>query len=115
MTRPIAILIAVVLLCLVVVIVGTEQNISAPKRDMSMLILNLAAQVLFIAGTIAYCGFAALRSTQHIASPGDRSMWLIATIAGNVLGSCWYYLTTYQRFRSTGQGGLMRFRSSRNA
>lgn len=115
MTRPIAILIAVVLLGLVVVIVATEQDIAAPKSDMSMLVLNLAAQILFIVGTIAYCGFAALHSTQHIDSPADRSMWLIATVAGNVLGSCWYYLSTYQRFRSIGQGGLMRFRSSENA
>lgn len=115
MNRPIAILIAVFLLGLVVVIVGTEQNITAPKSDMSMLVLNFAAQVLLIAGTVAYCGFAALHSTQHIDSPGDRSMWLIATVGGNVLGSCCYYLSTYQRFRSTGQGGLMRFRSSKNA
>lgn len=115
MNRPIAILIAVFLLGLVVVIVGTEQNIVAPKTDMNMLVLNLAAQVLLIAGTIAYCGFAALHSTQHIDSPEDRSMWLIATVAGNVLGSCCYYLSTYQRFRSTGQGGLMRFRKSKNA
>lgn len=115
MTRPIAIILAVLLVGLVVAIVATEQSVGDHVGDMSMLVLNFAAQVLLIAGTIAYCGFAALHSTQHIDSPGDRSMWLIATVGGNVLGSCWYYLSTYQRFRSTGQGGLMRFRSSKNA
>jgi uncharacterized membrane protein len=115
MTRPVAILLAVLLVGLVVAIVATEQSVGDRGGDMSMLVLNLVAQVLFAAGMVAYCGFAALHSTQHIDSPGDRSMWLIVTVAGNVLGSCWYYLSTYQRFRSTGQGGLMRFRGSKNA
>ena len=115
MNRPIAILLAALLIGLVIVEAATEQNGVSGSIDLQTLVLNVITQVLLALGLFTYCGFAALHSTQHIDSPQDRSMWLIFTLVLNVLGSCWYYVTTYQSFRRSGQGRLMRFRKTKNA
>ncbi|MDD5139464.1 MAG: hypothetical protein PHY43_04280 [Verrucomicrobiales bacterium] len=109
MSRPIAILLAALLFGLVIVVAATEQNSVSGNIDPQTQVLNVIAQVFLALGLFTYCGFAALHSTQHVASPQERSMWLIATVALNVLGSCWYYVTAYQSFRKAGQGRLMRF------
>jgi len=114
MSRPLAILLAALLFGLVIVQAATEQNSVSSSIDQQTLVLNLIAQVLLALGLFTYCGFAALHSTQHLESPQDRTMWLIATVALNVLGSCWYYVTTYQSFRKAGQGRLMRFRKTKH-
>jgi heme/copper-type cytochrome/quinol oxidase subunit 2 len=115
MSRPIAILLATLLFGLVIAVAATEQNSVSGSVDQHTLVFNVVAQVLLALGLFTYCGFAALHSTQHIASPHERSTWLIATVVLNVLGSCWYYLTIYQSFRKAGQGRLMRFRKARHA
>lgn len=109
MSRPIAVLLAALLFALIIVMAVTEQSRINGDMDMQKLVLNVIAQGLLALGLVIYCGFAALHSTQHIASPQERSMWLIATVALNVLGSCWYYVTIYQSFRKAGKGGLMGF------
>lgn len=115
MSRFLAALLAALLFGLVIVIALTEQNGISGDIDRQTLVLNVIAQVLLALGLLTYCGFAALHSTQHIACPQQRSMWLIATVALNVLGSCWYYVTIYQSFRKAGQGRLMRFGKARHA
>ena len=115
MSRPIAVLLAALLVGLVIIEAATEQNSVSGTIDQQTLVLNVVAQVLLALGLFTYCGFAALHSTQHISSPQERSMWLIATVVLNVLGSCWYYVTTYQSFRKGGQGRLMRFRKTKHA
>ncbi len=115
MNRPIALLLAALLFGLVIVVAATEQNSVSGSIDQQTLVLNVIAQVLLALGLFSYCGFAALHSTQHIASPQERTVWLIATVVLNVLGSCWYYLTIYQTFRKAGQGWLMRFRKAGHA
>jgi len=110
MSRPIAVLLAALLFGLVIVVAATEQNsVSGSIAPLTLLVLHVIAQVLLALGLFMYCGFAALHSTQHVASPQERSMWLIATVVLNVLGACWYYVTAYQSFRKAGQGRLMRF------
>ena len=115
MSRPIAFILAALLFGLVIFVVATEQHSASGSIDQQTLVLNLIAQVLLALGLFTYCGFAALHSTQHIASPQERSMWLIATVVLNVFGSCWYYVTTYQSFRKAGQGRLMRFGKGKHA
>lgn len=113
MSRPIAILLATLLIGLVIVVAATEQNGVSAIVDSQTLLLNVVAQVLLALGLFMYCGFAALHSTQRIDSPQDRSMWLVFTVGLNVLGSCWYYVTTYQSFRRAGKGRLMSFRKAK--
>ena len=113
MNRVFAVVFAVALIGLVIVQAATEQNHPAESFEKSTLVLNLVAQVLLAFGMLLYCGFAALHSTQHVSSPHDRTGWLIATVFLNVLGSCWYYLTTYQSFRKIGKGRLMSFRNEK--
>jgi heme/copper-type cytochrome/quinol oxidase subunit 2 len=112
MSRPLALLFAVLLLGVVIVVAATEQNDLPDMIDSRRMILNWIAQAVLAVGLTTYCGFAALRSTQHVSSPQERSRWLLATIGLNVLGSCWYFVTTYQSFRKAGQGGLMRFQKN---
>lgn len=114
MSRPIAVLLAALLFGLVIVMSVTEQNRMNGDMDLQTLVFNVITQVLLILGFFTYCGFAALHSTQHLASPQERSIWLIATVVLNVLGSCWYYVTIYQSFRKAGQGRLMRFGKERH-
>lgn len=109
MSRLIAVLLALLIVGLVVVAVATEQRSVDGSIDQKTHVLNVITQLFLVFGLLAYCGFAALHSTQHIASPRERSMWLIVTVGLNVLGACWYYLTTYQSFCKAGQGHLMRF------
>ena len=115
MSRATAIILAIFLLGLVYIEAVTEQNPFATSSDSSMRILNISAQVLLVLGMVLYCGFAALHSTQYIASPQERSLWLIATIAFNVLGSCWYFLTAYQAFRKLGKGRLLSKKKGKDA
>ena len=110
MNRPIALLLFALILGLVIVEAATEQNGVSGSIDQQKLAVHLTAQILLTVGLFMYCGFAALHSTQRIDSPQERTVWLIAIITLNVLGSCWYYMTTYQKFRKAGQGWLMRFR-----
>jgi hypothetical protein len=109
MSRLAAILFALVLTGLVIVVAATEPT-TTHGVDYETFLVNVIAQVLLAVGMLSYCGFAALHSTQHVQSPQERSVWLINIIGLNVLGSCWYYVTTYQLFRKAGQGGLMRLR-----
>ena len=109
MSRPIAVLLAALLIGLLIVVAATEQNSVSDGIDQQMLVLNVIAQVFLTWGLLAYCGFAALHSTQHIPTPQERSIWLITTVVLNIFGSCGYYLTAYQSFRKAGQGRLMRF------
>jgi hypothetical protein len=115
MSRPIAVLLAALLFGLVIAMALTEQNRISGDIDLHMLVLNVVVHGLLALGLFTYCGFAALHSTQHVASPQERSIWLIATVGLNVLGSCWYYVTTYQSFRKAGQGCLMRFGKGKQA
>lgn len=115
MSRIFAVLLALFLFGLVVVAAITEQNQNVGSVDNSILVLNISAQILLNIGLLLYCGFAALHSTQYVISPQERSKWLIFTLVGNVFGSCWYYLTTYQSFRKLGKGWLMSFRNAKNA
>jgi branched-subunit amino acid permease len=108
-------LLAALLFGLAIVMAATEQSSVSDSIDQQTLILNAVARALLALGLFTYCGFAALHSTQHVDSPQERSMWLMATVVLNVLGSCWYYLTTYQTFRKAGQGRPMRFRKTRHA
>jgi hypothetical protein len=114
MSRICAILSAIFLVCLVIVEAMTEQHEPASAFDMSIFVLNVSAQILLVAGLLLYCGFAALHSTQYVTSPRERSTWLILTIGLNVLGSCWYFLTAYQAFRTLGKGRLMSFRKQKD-
>ncbi len=93
MSRPLAILFALFLLGMAVVASATEHNPLAGAVDQQTRLLNVASQIVLAIGLLLYCGFAALHSTQHVASPQERSMWLVLTVLFNVLGSCWYVLT----------------------
>jgi hypothetical protein len=115
MSRPIAVSLAATLVGLLIVVASTDQDTVSGVIDQQTLVLNVIAQVLLALGLFMYCGFAALHSTQHITSPQERSYWLLATVGLNILGSCWYYLTTYQSFRKAGQSRLMRFRKPTHA
>ena len=115
MSRATAIILAIFILGLTYIEAVTEQNPFAKLSDSSMLIVNVSAQVLLALGLFLYCGFAAVHSTQYVASPRERSLWLIATIVLNVLGSCWYFLTAYQAFRKLGKGRLMSLRKGKDA
>lgn len=115
MSRVLAVVFAIFLFGLVFVEATTEQSRLQGPLNTQMRVLNVGAQVLFAIGLILYCGFAALHSAQYVTSPRERSVWLIATIGMNVLGSCWYYLTAYQKFRKLGKGRLMPFRKSNDA
>lgn len=76
-----------------------------------MFVVCLAAQVLFLVGLLGYCGFAALHAIQYLASPQDRSVWLVVILGLNVAGACYYFLTRYQTFRKEGKGRLMSFKA----
>ena len=82
MNRVVALLLAILLFGLVIAMAATEQKHSAESPHLWTLVVNITAQVLLGVGLILYCGFAALHSTQYIASPQERSKWLVFTIAG---------------------------------
>ncbi len=107
MNRAFAILFAVILCGLVVLVGATEQSCGSQTFDMTMLVISSFAEVVLLLGMVCYCGFAALHSTQYLASPKDRSIWLIVILGMNVFGACWYFLTRYQSFRKEGKGRLM--------
>ena len=107
MSRFIAILFCCALFGLVVLSAATEQLRPVLDFDTSTIWIHTAAGVALIWGLIAYCGFAALHSTQHISCPLERSTWLLVTIGANALGSCIYYCTVYQTFRRDGFGSLL--------
>lgn len=111
MNRTFAILFAGILVGLVVVVAATEQNRPSGPFDTTMLATCLIAQVVLVVGLLWYCGFAALHSTQYLASPRDRSAWLLMIVGLNVLGACYYFLTRYQSFRKEGKGRLMSFKA----
>ncbi len=115
MSRVTAVILAIALFGLAYIEAITEQNPFAKSSDSSTLILNISAQVLLGVGLILYCGFAALHSTQYVASPRERSLWLIVTVLFNVFGSCWYFLTAYQAFRKLGNGRLMSLKKRNGA
>jgi hypothetical protein len=107
MTRFTAIVSCCALFGLIFPICLTEG--STPILDFGTMTIWIHAALMLVLklGMVAYCGFAALHSTQHVSCPRERSMWLLATIVGNALGSCVYYCTAYQRFRNAGCGALI--------
>jgi len=110
MNRAFAILFACILVGLVIVVAATEQTRPHEAFDMTRFVTCLIAQVALLVGLLWYCGFAALHSTQYLASPQDRSAWLLMIVGLNVLGACYYFLTRYQSFRKEGKGRLMSFK-----
>lgn len=83
-----------------------------PKLEdvMRTAMIVAGSEAFIIVCLVCYCGFAALHAMQYLNSPKDRTIWLIATLGANLLGSCVYYLTVYQTFRKEGKGRLMSFK-----
>ena len=79
-----------------------------PKCSVFLLIASISFKALSIACIGVYSLFAASHAVQHLESPKDRVGWMIITLGFNVLGSCIYYCTLYQKFRKEGKGGLIR-------
>lgn len=111
MNRVFAILFAGILLGVFVIAVMTDLKRPGETFDMPMFVVCLAAQVVFLVGLLGYCGFAILHAMQYLASPQDRSVWLVTILGLNVAGACYYFLTRYQSFRKEGKGRLMSFQA----
>jgi len=107
MNRFVAILFCVMLFGLVVVTASTTPVHGRADFIWMMVWVHYISQFILLFGLLFYCGFAALHAVQRIDCPLERSMWVILTIGLNVLGSCYYYCTTYQKFRSEGLGSLI--------
>ena len=110
MSRVFALLIAGILLGVFVIAIMTDQKRPGETFDMPMFVFCVAAQVVFLVGLLGYCGFAVLHAMQYLASPQDRSVWLVVILGLNVAGACYYFLTIYQTFRKEGKGRLMSFK-----
>ena len=106
MSRAVAIFLCIGLIGLVVLNAATEQR-STAHFDSTLMWVHSVSELALVWGLVAYCGFAAIHSTQYISCPLERSTWLIVTIGINLLGSCIYYCTTYQQFRRAGCGALI--------
>jgi hypothetical protein len=113
MNKAFAILFACLLVCLfgiIVVMTATGPIRPGGAFDLRTFVVLMAAQVVFLVGFLWYCGFAALHSVQYLASPQDRSAWLLMIVGFNIAGACYYFLTVYQSFREEGKGRLMSFK-----
>lgn len=85
---------ATIIFLLIIVLAISDAIISSKTLENETdLIIALAIGTLGPLLSILYCGFAALHAMQHLDSPEDRTVWLIYTIALNLLGSFGYYLT----------------------
>ncbi len=71
------------------------------------LLLHLAIELVTVGFIFFYCGFATLHAVQHVPDPVERSLWVVMTVVFNVVGSCYYFMTEYQKFRKAGKGGLI--------
>lgn len=106
MSRGAAIVLCGAIFGLVVIVAATER-LARDTLDPTWMWLHTGAKTGVFLGLVFYCGFAALHSTQHIPCPLQRSTWLLVTIPGNALGSCFYYCTIYQQYRKEGKGKLL--------
>lgn len=104
MTRPVAILLCLLLLML---FVGCLVLDGVNDKSVGMSVTNLALWPLWGLTTLLYCGFAAVHAVQRVESPHDRAAWMVVIVGFNLLGACLYYCGTYQIFRGRGAGGWL--------
>ncbi len=106
LTRPVAVVFALVVLGLMAFSIWFDVREPFLEHDWSFAI-QIAITLLLVFSVMSYCGFAVMHAAQHVASPQERAVWTIATIALHVFGSCLYLCTEYQRFRKVGKGGIV--------
>lgn len=107
MNRATVILLCLGLFGLVSFSVITDPQSGLFGSDITVMWIHGGLTCVTVWSLIGYCGFAALHSTQHLTCPHERSYWLIAVIGGNIVGSCIYFCTRYQKFRAAGAGRLL--------